>query len=758
MVNKFRNIKLKYTIVGMFSGIVISIIIMFISVRNEHSSSFISSIIEVNKEAPINMLLYVLPVLILAVVGYYFAIPYHKIIKKNYIETNELKLRFESIYKFIEIIRKGEYDIVKDDFSDNDKIGLSLKNLRDEIEKNKSDDEVRQKEEIQRHWTVEGLALFGAVLREYSESIEDLAQKVISEMVSYLNIQQAGFYIIEDEGNDRNIIEIANFAYGRQRMADKKILWGEGLIGACIIEKKSTVIKKVSKTYTEIESGLGFDVPRNILISPILTEEGVVHGAIELASFKIFEDFEIKFVEQVSESIATTISTLKINKETERLLEESNIQSIAKAKQEEELRKTISEMERLQESADIQSVEFRAYQDATNRSLIRAEFSIEGNLLFANKKFIDIFEYKSNSEIQDVHISKFIHQEKEHWFDSIKHDIINNKHFEGLLIHTSKTGKDIWIKSSYIGLKDDKGKTEKILFLGIDSTDLKINENIIKNKLDVLNATLLRFDISPELNIISANNNLLKFLNFKEAELINKNISKLIYEEDVNSFLGILENINVSEQIFEGEFSMKSANDEKKWLHASIVPQTDSSGILQAYIVSAFDYSQDYFALQKIVELEEKLEKQTKEINTVKERLTKRVEQTREEMKDIYADIETDNMFFEKLLNTSKDYIISVNEDNKIVFINSKIVKLLSADVSDIKEKEITSIFPKTEIEYKGVYLGDVFNYENESLPINLKQKVFILDKDKKQIFFNMFMTESVVGLRKRLTVFLSKV
>ena len=53
----------------------------------------------------------------------------------------------------------------------------------------------------------------------------------------------------------------------------------------------------------------------------IVNEE--VFGVIELACFEMIEDYKVKFVERLAETIASTISTVKVNQRTKVLLEKS---------------------------------------------------------------------------------------------------------------------------------------------------------------------------------------------------------------------------------------------------------------------------------------------------------------------------------------------------------------------------------------------------------------------------------------------------
>lgn len=752
-----EKLKVRYLITGLIFGVIISIIINLITISINDYSFSIGSIIQMNKENPVNLLLIISPIIILPILAYISGISIEKTISQNILHINQNKKRFEYIYNFIVSLRKGKEDADFEEKLENDKIVLSLINLKNEIKKNKEENIARQEEEVQRGWTSEGLALFGALLREYNESIEILANKIISELVKYTKSKQAGFFIIsENEQKEKYIKQLANFAYDKKRLANKEILWAEGLIGACIIEKKTSYLKNISKNYTTIESGLGAEKPKSLLIVPLMTEEGIVHGVIELASFSEYKEFEIKFIEQVAESIATTISSIKINEETAKLLKETKKHASTMAKQEEELRKTISDMERLQANADVQSSTFRAYQDSTNKSLINAEYTTDGKLLFANKKFLDILGYKSYSEIQNESLSKFLHSSNINWFEEHKEDILSNKHFEGLLNYTAKDGTYIWIESSYIGLRNDRGVIEKILFLGFDATDLKMQSLNLNKKIEILNSNILKLELSTEGIISNINNNFIEIIDQEYEEIINKPIIEFIDTNEANNLNDIIENVKNSGQSFKGEFSINKSNNIKVWLKGYVFQELDLNNNVLAINIIAFENTTDHIALQQIDELEKDITDKNDEIATLKDRLVKRVEQAKEEMKNLYVETETNNIFYENTLKLLPEIILSINNDNKLVFVNEKAKEFFSIDETYL-DKDISEISPKISQKFEGTYLKDIFNYSNDDLPINKESFVYTIDKDNKPKKFKMNMNEISVGLRKRLTIILSE-
>ncbi len=84
------------------------------------------------------------------------------------------------------------------------------------------------------------------------------------------------------------------------------------------------------------------------MIVPMKVNEQV-EGMLELASFKPFEPHEIAFVEDLAESFASTLVTVKNSDKMKRLLEESQMKSEQMQAQEEEMRQNMEELTATQE-------------------------------------------------------------------------------------------------------------------------------------------------------------------------------------------------------------------------------------------------------------------------------------------------------------------------------------------------------------------------------------------------------------------------
>jgi methyl-accepting chemotaxis protein len=272
-----------------------------------------------------------------------------------------------------------------------DELGKSLINMRQSLIK------AAEREDREKFANV-GLARIGEILRNHAENLDTLCDKVIEEIVKYMKANQGSIFVIENEGTSEEVLRLmASRAWERKKYLQKTFMPGEGLVGQAALERHTIFMTKVPDQYVSITSGLGQANPNCILIVPLKSEEAVV-GVIELASFKVYQEFEIKFLEKVGESIASTIITTRNNQKNKELLAKSNLLTEQMRAQEEEMRQNLEEMEATQEEMHRKNREIErllATADEKENQLQKQLREIQDMKRANDKKNEEMLEYTS---------------------------------------------------------------------------------------------------------------------------------------------------------------------------------------------------------------------------------------------------------------------------------------------------------------------------------------------------------------------------
>jgi len=335
---------------------------------------------------------------------------------KMALALNKLIAGLKQTSAFATNIGQGDFKSNYSPLSNKDVLGNALLEMRTSLQTAKDEEEKRKIEDRQRNWTTEGLAKFGEILRHHTENIKLLSREIVKNLVSYLKANQAGVFILNDTDKDNVYLElISAYAYSREKFIDKKIKLGEGLVGSVAIEKFTMYLTDIPNEYIEIESGLGGANPKSLLIVPLKLDEEIL-GVIEIASFSAFEKHEIELVELIAESIASTLSTSKINTRTAELLEQSRVQTQEMQEQEEKMRQNMEEIVSSQEDALLREKELKIKVDELENMKV--------NLVDRDKKQRARIEKTTTDVERQIKNLKNLEQQIEKVFDNSLNAII----------------------------------------------------------------------------------------------------------------------------------------------------------------------------------------------------------------------------------------------------------------------------------------------------------------------------------------------
>lgn len=274
----------------------------------------------------------------------------YKLQNKNEIETNSQRIllaneevKVAKMTVFADHIGQGNYDaFLEIDNIKSDSLAVALTTMRDKLKR-------IAEEDTRRNWINLGLAKMSDILRTSYQTPDQLYFGVTSYIITYLEANQGGLFLINELEENNKFIEMAScVAFDRRKFLQKRIEFGEGVIGRCLLESATIYMKEIPDEYISITSGLGGANPKNLLLVPLKLNE-TLFGVLEIASFKAIEPYQIELVEKLAENLASSISTVKINERTKMLLEKSQIQAEEMRAQEEEMRQNMEEISATQE-------------------------------------------------------------------------------------------------------------------------------------------------------------------------------------------------------------------------------------------------------------------------------------------------------------------------------------------------------------------------------------------------------------------------
>jgi len=256
---------------------------------------------------------------------------------------NILAQNLAAASKFAGQIGEGDLEGDYSPAGQQDILGNALVRMRDRLKQVAGADKEQQ-------WTANGLNSLGTLLRKDHSDLEDLGSDVLKFLVKYMDANQGVLFILNDKDKGDVFMELgAMYAWGRVKHTERKIRQGEGLVGQVWQEGSTTYMEAVPESYVNITSGLGGANPRSIIVLPLKFNERV-YGILELASFKKYWGYQLRFLEDLAGTIASTISTTRNNEHTKRLLEQAQETSVMVRAQEEEMRQSMEELEATQEA------------------------------------------------------------------------------------------------------------------------------------------------------------------------------------------------------------------------------------------------------------------------------------------------------------------------------------------------------------------------------------------------------------------------
>lgn len=325
---------------------------------------------------------------------------------------NSLLENLRNTRQFALEVGKGNLKEKINVFGNKGDLGGALVEMRQQLLKLAEERAKNEEEDRRRNWVNEGVARFSDIMRSHDTNLQQMGYQVLSELISYIDANQGALFVIQNDNPKEAYLEkIAAVAYGRQKIAGEKEEIGKSIVGRVVFEKKPILMTKIPDDYIKITSGLGYATPRTLFIAPIIKDEEAL-GAIELATFNEIPEYIQDFIARVCDNLGTTISAIKINDRTQKLLHQAQEQADEIASQEEELRQNMEEMQATQEEANRREESLRQELAAFHNTCAAVETDLQGNITKTND-LAQIMLKTTEAHLKDQMLTSFVPDEKD---------------------------------------------------------------------------------------------------------------------------------------------------------------------------------------------------------------------------------------------------------------------------------------------------------------------------------------------------------
>ncbi|MFA0962479.1 PAS domain S-box protein [Roseivirga sp. BDSF3-8] len=652
----------------------------------------------------------------------------------------KVRNRMKEFTEFAFQIGEGTFTSSFSASSEHDELGQSLINMRDSLVKVAAEDK-------KRNWATEGFAEFGEILRKYTDDLTTLADVVVGNLVKYLGANQGSIFVMEEHDGQEVMSMKGCYAYGRKKYMDMKVAVGEGLLGQAALEKDVIFITEVPQDYVRITSGLGESTPSCVLISPLIINDEVF-GALEIASFRVFDQHEIEFVRKLSESIASSISSVRISENTKRLLEESQELTEQMQANEEEMRQnmeelqaTHEEMSRIQRSLQNEKQEqekFVTLIENSNDFIGIAD--LEGRTQYINSTGMKVVGVSTEEEARALSMADMVTEEEA---VRLRNEIIPKVMAEGYCSYESmlvnrKANKTVPVEATVILLKNkETGEPFGIATVQRDISEKKrfeedmraAEEEMIQNMREMrsvqeemqifqeeLQSQKLEQDkfvtlIENSQDFIAIANPEARclFINKAGREMVGATSAEEVKDAGLASFFHMDEipafNDIHLKKVLEGESVQfesilhNKANNTHIPVETALFPLKKESGDIYAIAAVQRDMSQHKAQEEQLKEHLEEMAAQEEELRQNMEEM----QATQEEMEKVYRELQHqkgEQDKFVSLVENSRDFVGIATMEGDMVFLNKAGHELIGMkEGTNINEVHMSAFFSKEEFD-----------------------------------------------------------
>jgi methyl-accepting chemotaxis protein len=227
------------------------------------------------------------------------------------------------------------------------------------------------------------------------------------------------------------------------------------------------------------------------------------------------------------------------------------------------------------------------------------EFDLNGNVILANKNFLDVLGYQLD-EIKGRHHKQFVDPAFSQTVDyaNFWSDLREGKAKSDVFKRISKSGKEVWIQAVYSPVRDEVGRVFKVIKIATDVTKQNMLNTENAAKLKAIDVTQATIEFNPDGTVITANDNFTSTLGFDLREIVGKHHRTFVDPAlaGTQEYRNFWERLNQGESIT-GEFHRIGKGGKEVWIQASYNPIFDLNG----KVIKVAKYAYDITKLKKMM-------------------------------------------------------------------------------------------------------------------------------------------------------------
>jgi methyl-accepting chemotaxis protein len=226
------------------------------------------------------------------------------------------------------------------------------------------------------------------------------------------------------------------------------------------------------------------------------------------------------------------------------------------------------------------AAELQAEADSIRRSQAVIEFSLDGKVLDANDRFLDVLGY-SHSELRGQHHRLLVAPEDAGTpaYTAFWDQLARGEFSRGRYRRVGKGGRPVWIQASYNPVLDERGKPYKVIKVAADITEQVERDNYMRGQCEALSRVMAVIEFDLEGNVLSANPNFLSAMGYTLPEIQGRHHSMFAEPE----YTGSAEYREFWARLRRGEFDQGQyrrlgKGGREVWIEASYNPILDAGG------------------------------------------------------------------------------------------------------------------------------------------------------------------------------------